>query len=99
MTGECLVTGEWQVTAASAGKPAGSVASLATLKRPDGTEQVTYRGFPLYTFVKDQSPGQTNGQGIKDVGTWTVVTTAAAKASPPAAPAQPAPASGGGYAY
>lgn len=92
--------GAWHPLAAPSGSaPTGAVGSLGTVKRPDGTEQVTYKGMPLYTFVKDQSPGQTNGQGIKDVGTWTVVTTAAAKASPPAAPAQPAPASGGGYAY
>jgi predicted lipoprotein with Yx(FWY)xxD motif len=85
--------------------PKGSVGSLATVARPDGTMQVTYKGMPLYTFVKDTSPGQATGQGIKDVGTWTAVTTNAASTKPAApAPASttPAPASssgGGSYSY
>jgi predicted lipoprotein with Yx(FWY)xxD motif len=91
--------------------PSGSVSSLGTVKRPDGTEQVTYKGMPLYTFARDQQPGQANGQGIKDVGTWSAVRTgAAATAAKSAAPAPATPSptsesessssgSGGGYAY
>ena len=56
--------------------PSGGVGSLGTVKRPDGTEQVTYKGMPLYTFAQDQKPGDAGGQGIKDVGTWTAVTVA-----------------------
>ncbi|MFC0452777.1 hypothetical protein [Rhodococcus jostii] len=40
--------------------------------RPDGTEQTTYDGHPLYRFAKDTAPGQTSGDGVK--GTWHVVT-------------------------
>ncbi|WAM15410.1 MULTISPECIES: COG4315 family predicted lipoprotein [Rhodococcus] len=40
--------------------------------RPDGTEQITYDGHPLYRFAKDTAPGQTGGDGVK--GTWHVVT-------------------------
>jgi predicted lipoprotein with Yx(FWY)xxD motif len=90
------------VTIASGAKPSGTVGSLGVVKRPDGTEQVTYKGMPLYTFAHDTAAGQDNGQGIKDVGTWTAVTTSAAKASAPAssAPASSTPSSsGGGYAY
>lgn len=96
--------GVWHpLTASSAGAPTG-VGSLGTVKRPDGTLQVTYKGTPLYTFAHDQQPGETNGQGIKDVGTWSAVTTGASAtpatntSSTPAPPAESS-GSGGGYAY
>jgi predicted lipoprotein with Yx(FWY)xxD motif len=64
-------------------KPTGA-AKLATIKRPDGRTQVTYRGLPLYTFSGDRKPGDANGNGFKDVGTWRVATTSGAvKSSPP----------------
>ena len=49
--------------------PKGPV-KLGTIKRPEGGVQVTYRGRPLYSFGGDTAPGQANGQGIIDVGTW-----------------------------
>ena len=91
--------------AKTASPPKGSVGSLATAKRPDGTVQVTYKGVPLYTFVGDQKPGEAKGQGIKDHGsTWTVESAGGASSSAPAA-AAPAPAassttsSSHGYGY
>src|SRR5437870_2845758 len=55
---------------------AGATASLlGTTKRADGTTQVTYHGHPLYRFVKDVNPGQTNGQGVVAFGgSWFAVT-------------------------
>jgi predicted lipoprotein with Yx(FWY)xxD motif len=96
----------WPPLIANAGSvPKGSIGSLSTAKRPDGTEQVTYKGVPLYTFVGDQKPGEAKGQGIKDLGsTWMAGTTSAASTSAAAA-AAPAPAvsssssSSGGYGY
>lgn len=83
----------WHPLTAPAGStPSGGVGSLGTVKRPDGTQQVTYKGTPLYTFAQDKEAGDANGQGIKDVGTWSAVTAAASTTSAPAAPA----ASGGG---
>ena len=38
---------------------------LGTVKRPDGTTQVTFNGMPLYTFVEDSS-GQVTGDGFAD---------------------------------
>jgi predicted lipoprotein with Yx(FWY)xxD motif len=79
-----------------------SVASLGTVKRPDGTEQVTYKGMPLYTFAEDRAPGEANGEGIKDVGTWSAVTATASSSSAPATTTSTstAPSSGGkSYAY
>ena len=57
------------------GKPAamgGAESSkLGTTKRSDGTMQVTYAGWPLYTYVQDTNPGEANGTEVKAFGaTW-----------------------------
>ncbi|CAG7657945.1 COG4315 family predicted lipoprotein [Actinacidiphila bryophytorum] len=62
----------------SKGEPkAGSGAKsnlLGTSKRSDGTTQVTYNKHPLYLFVGDTDPGQTNGQGLNQFGAlWYVL--------------------------
>ncbi|ASN06941.1 COG4315 family predicted lipoprotein [Virgibacillus necropolis] len=45
---------------------------FATIEREDtGEKQVTYKGYPLYYFVKDQAKGDVKGQGVKDV--WYIV--------------------------
>jgi predicted lipoprotein with Yx(FWY)xxD motif len=83
------------LSASAAGTPSG-VASLATVMRPDGTRQVTYKGLPLYTFAQDQQPGQAKGQGLKDVGTWSAATVAsgAPATSTGTTSATPAPSTG-----
>jgi predicted lipoprotein with Yx(FWY)xxD motif len=96
----CL--GVWHpLIASSSGTPSGEVGSLGTVKRPEGTMQVTYKGTPLYTFTGDKQAGETKGQGVKDVGIWSAVTagsSSAAAASTSSAP-EPEKSSGGGYAY
>jgi hypothetical protein len=82
---------------------------LGIVKRPEGTLQVTYQGEPLYTFASDGKPGETKGQGLKAVGTWSVATTAsqasepASSSTPPASSssgeASPSGESGGSYNY
>ena len=54
------------------GKPQageGAMASkLGTTERKDGTTQVTYAGWPLYTFIEDKKPGEDNGTDSKAFG-------------------------------
>jgi predicted lipoprotein with Yx(FWY)xxD motif len=49
-----------------------ALANLGVIILPDGTRQVTYKGYPLYTYTKDLKPGDTNGHGID--GKWLLVT-------------------------
>jgi predicted lipoprotein with Yx(FWY)xxD motif len=77
-TKACLA--EWHPVT---GAPTGAK-RLDEIKRPDGTEQVAYKGMPLYTFDDDEAPGDAKGDGFKDVGTWNAVTTNGAAAQPPA---------------
>ncbi|WNV89600.1 hypothetical protein [Umezawaea sp. Da 62-37] len=46
-------------------------ALVGSVKRVDGTDQVTLAGWPLYTYSKDPGPGKWAGQGVG--GTWFVV--------------------------
>ena len=39
--------------------------------RADGSQQVTYNGWPLYYWAQDMAPGDTTGQGVNEV--WWVV--------------------------
>jgi predicted lipoprotein with Yx(FWY)xxD motif len=60
------------------GKPSGSGGArkslLGTTKRRDGKTQVTYNGHPLYHYVGDAAPGDTNGQGVSAYGArWYAV--------------------------
>jgi predicted lipoprotein with Yx(FWY)xxD motif len=95
--------------ASGLGTPTGSVAALGTVKRPDGSVQVTYKGMPLYTFAQDTKPGQTNGQGVKDVGVWSVISVGGSSSSSSSTTASPSSVGSGestesskpsgGYAY
>jgi predicted lipoprotein with Yx(FWY)xxD motif len=41
---------------------------LGTIRRRDGSEQVTYAGHPLYAFAGDSQPGETNGNSVLNAG-------------------------------
>jgi len=47
---------------------------LGTIQRKDGSMQVTYNGWPLYTFVKDRKQGEVAGQDVHGFGgEWYLV--------------------------
>jgi predicted lipoprotein with Yx(FWY)xxD motif len=53
---------------------------LASIRRADGSRQVTYAGHPLYLFSGDTKRGQTNGEGLTDFGAgWYAVSPAGKK--------------------
>jgi predicted lipoprotein with Yx(FWY)xxD motif len=63
------------VTAAKAG-PGVQSALLGTIKGATGQTEVTYNGWPLYTFIGDSAAGQAKGQALTNFGgTWYVLNT------------------------
>jgi predicted lipoprotein with Yx(FWY)xxD motif len=76
-TGAC--TSFWPPLVIKAGaKPtAGSgikQSKLGTVKRPDGSIQVTYNGYALYRYANDKKRGDVKGQGVEHI--WFAVTAA-----------------------
>ena len=68
-TGSCAST--WPPQMVSGSAPAagsGVTGTLGTVASPVGGMQLTYKGWPLYTYSGDSAPGQANGQGSQ--GTW-----------------------------
>ena len=52
---------------------------LGTTRRKDGTVQITYNKWPLYTWVIDSAPGDATGQGINNLGgVWYVLSPSGA---------------------
>jgi len=80
-TGGCLTF--WDPLTTGASTPTGGsdvTGKLATIRRSDGKQQVTYKGMPLYRFTQDPGPGQVTGNDFKDAFggtsfTWHAVTT------------------------
>jgi predicted lipoprotein with Yx(FWY)xxD motif len=61
-------TGLWPAVAAT---DANLKAPYGSIKREDGTMQLTYKGKPLYLYTADKKAGDKNGDNFKDV--WHVV--------------------------
>jgi predicted lipoprotein with Yx(FWY)xxD motif len=89
-TGACLTF--WQpLTSTAPTGSSGLSGKLATIRRGDGTRQVTYQGMPLYRFTQDPGPGQVTGNDFMDSFggtsfTWHAVTTSGLAGSSAAAP-------------
>jgi predicted lipoprotein with Yx(FWY)xxD motif len=52
---------------------------VGMLTRPDGSQQITVNGWPVYTYAKDTVAGEAKGQGVGD--TWNAVTPTGGKAT------------------
>jgi predicted lipoprotein with Yx(FWY)xxD motif len=48
-----------------------SASDFASITRADGTTQATYKGYPLYYWVKDTARGEVSGQNVGKV--WFVI--------------------------
>jgi predicted lipoprotein with Yx(FWY)xxD motif len=69
---------------------------FATIKRSDGSTQLTFHGHPLYTFVGDKAPGQAGGNGVTAFGGLWHEAPASGSAAPGGSSSS---GSGGGYGY
>jgi len=75
-TGAC--TGDWPPMRSPGGKPqpgpGASAANIGSIQRPDGSDQVTFNGRPLYYNSGDTGPGQSAGHGRSAYGgQWSAV--------------------------
>lgn len=66
-TGGCL--SDWPVYNAIDIQPGAGVdpADFSTITRSDGTQQTTYKGWPLYYYAGDIVAGETNGEAVGNV--------------------------------
>ena len=74
---------------------------LGTVKEDNGNLEVTYNGWPLYTYAADSGAGVAHGQGITSFGgTWYVLNSSGNPVTGKSQPAGSSPSSGsGGYGY
>jgi predicted lipoprotein with Yx(FWY)xxD motif len=67
---------------------------LKVITRNDGSRQLSFNGHPLYRFIADGKPGDTNGENITAFGgTWDVLSKTGAVVTK----APSASSGGGGY--
>lgn len=77
--GDCLET--WQPVLAPNGVQVGDGIDedrVGVITRPDGSKQLTLKGWPLYYFHKDLSLGEIAGHGVN--GQWFAITAGGGKA-------------------
>jgi predicted lipoprotein with Yx(FWY)xxD motif len=86
-SGQCLQ--DWPAVVADSSSPQvnGVTGKVGTIKRDDGTIQVTLNGLPLYLFIGDKKPGDVTGQAVDKV--WWVVAPDGKKITTPPPAASP----------
>ena len=61
----------WPPVTGTAAGTAGLPGKVTTIKRTDGSTQLTYDGHPLYTYIGDSHPGQASGNKVNlNGGLW-----------------------------
>jgi predicted lipoprotein with Yx(FWY)xxD motif len=61
----------WPPVIGTAAAGQGLPGRVGTIKRTDGSEQLTYNGHPLYTYIGDSAPGQARGNNLNlNGGLW-----------------------------
>ena len=66
-----VCAGYWPPVTGTPSAGPGLTGKLSTIKRSDGTTQVTYNGHPLYTYAGDTAPGQAFGNNLNlNGGLW-----------------------------
>jgi predicted lipoprotein with Yx(FWY)xxD motif len=69
----------------------------STIKRTDGSTQLTFNGHPLYTFTGDTAPGTVSGNGVNAFGGLWFEVPASGAAAPTGTSS--AGSGGGGIGY
>jgi len=64
----------WPPAIGTSAAGSGLPGKTTTIKRTDGSLQLTYNGHPLYTYVGDSAPGQASGNNVNlNGGLWLEV--------------------------
>jgi len=64
----------WPPVIGSSAAGSGLPGETGTIKRTDGSLQLTYNGHPLYTYIGDSAPGQATGNNLNlNGGLWLEV--------------------------
>jgi predicted lipoprotein with Yx(FWY)xxD motif len=65
----------WPPVTGPAAEGSGIAGKFGTIKRTDGSTQITYNSHPLYTYIADTGPGQAHGNNINlNGGVWHEIT-------------------------
>jgi predicted lipoprotein with Yx(FWY)xxD motif len=68
----------WPPVIGSSAAGSGLPGKTGTIKRTDGSLQLTYNGHPLYTYIGDTAPGQASGNNLNlNGGLWLEVPASA----------------------
>jgi predicted lipoprotein with Yx(FWY)xxD motif len=71
-TGACAATWRPVLVGGKVIFDGGDQSLVGTVVRPDGTRQLTLKGWPLYRYTGDRYEGDTNGEGVD--GVWSAIT-------------------------
>jgi predicted lipoprotein with Yx(FWY)xxD motif len=72
--GQCAAVWPPVLTRGAPRRAGGLPGALGSIRRPNGTRQVTYDGHPLYYYTADVKPGEILCQNVDEFGgTWLVV--------------------------